>query len=300
MRICAKIYEVNIMTRKILSVVICIAMLLSCLSVMSYAVDIVIDVSDLFNESDTTDQDTGKDDGKNEDTGDNKNDSSSNNKGNTGVGTTKPTDKTENTTTEPKDKTEETAVDPAWENNPFNDVKATDWYYSEVKYAVQNELFNGVSDDTFAPNSPLTRAMLVTILYRAEGEPEASASSEFSDIKASDWFGKAVIWASENGVVNGYDDGTFKPNANITREQIATIIYNFANYKKCDTSAAATTNIVNQYTDSMTVSAYAIKGFRYVVGEGIMNGKTENTLNPKDNATRAEAATILRRFLESK
>ncbi len=270
-------------------------MLLSSLSLMTYAADIIIDLGPLFDDSDDSSTDDTSTD--NSSTG---NKDQSSNKGNgTGAGTTTKSDENTDDTQDTEDNSQEVVVDSAWEDNPYTDVKAGDWYYEAVKYAVQNQLFNGLSADTFGPNNPLTRGMLVTVLYRAEGSPEVSSDSQFSDVAEDAWFGKAVIWASENGVVNGYDDGTFLPNANITREQIATIIYRFASYKGLDVSKGDTTNIVSFYSDSMSVSDYAKKALQYTVGEGIMMGKTEKTLNPKDNATRAEAATVLNRFLSN-
>ena len=157
---------------------------------------------------------------------------------------------------------------------------------------------NGVEADKFAPNNTLTRAMLVTILYRVEGSPRLESDSKFSDVVLSDWYGAPVIWASENGIVNGVTETEFAPNANITREQIAAIMYRYAKAKGYDVSAGENTNILS-YEDADKISSYAVEALQYTAGSGIMKGKTESTLNPLDNATRAEAATVVMRFIEA-
>ena len=183
-----------------------------------------------------------------------------------------------------------------WEN-PFTDVKDTDWFFDTVKYVNQNGIINGMTEDTFAPGTELTRAMLVTILYRVEGSPEVEADSKFADVKASEWFGAPVIWASENGIVNGVSETEFAPNNAITREQIAAIMYRYAQAKGYDVAIGTVTNI-NGYEDVNTISSWAVDALKYTVGTGIMKGKTESTLNPQDKATRAEAATVVMRFIE--
>ena len=178
----------------------------------------------------------------------------------------------------------------------FDDINETDWFYENVKYVVENKLMNGVSDTEFAPNNTLTRAMLVTVLYRNAGEPEVSANASFADVDADSWYAKAVVWAEANGIVNGVSDTEFAPNANITREQIATIMYRYAQYNGDDVTAVAD---IEAYADAANVSDYAVDAMKYAVGSGLINGKTETTLNPQDNATRAEIATILKRFIEA-
>ena len=188
------------------------------------------------------------------------------------------------------------AEETEWEN-PFTDVKDTDWFYDTVKYVNQNGIINGMTEDTFAPNTELTRAMLVTILYRSEGSPEVEADSKFSDVKASDWFGAPVIWAAENGIVNGVSETEFAPNNAITREQIAAIMYRYAQAKEYDVAIAKVTAI-DGYSDAASISSWATDAIKYTVGTGIMKGKTADTLNPQDKATRAEAATVVMRFIE--
>ena len=188
-------------------------------------------------------------------------------------------------------------AEPVTVKNPFKDVKSGDWFYNSVMYVKNGGLMNGTTETTFAPNNNLTRAMLVTVLYRLEGSPEA-AKAPFDDVKAGSYYEKAVAWAQANGIVNGYTATTFGPDDNITREQIATIMHRYAQFKKYDVSVGESTNILS-YEDSAAVSEYAIASVQYSVGSGLMKGKTEKTLNPKDNATRAEIAVILNRFIEA-
>lgn len=182
--------------------------------------------------------------------------------------------------------------------NPFNDVDESAWYYGNVKYAVTNGLIRGTSETTFAPSGNLTRAMLVTIIYRAEGEPDVNGSISFADVSVGGYYANAVAWAKQNDIVSGIDENRFAPDENITREQIATIIHRFAKYKGYDVSVGENTNILS-YTDAEDVSGFATAAMQYAVGSEIMKGKTESTLNPKDNATRAEFAAVLQRFIEA-
>lgn len=180
----------------------------------------------------------------------------------------------------------------------FSDVLTSDWFYDDVKYTVGNGLFSGTSDSTFSPYNPLTRGMLVTVLYRLEGEPkllESSSSYSFDDVKSGSYYEDAVFWAKMKGIVGGVSEKIFAPDSNITREELASIIYRYAKYKGYDTSVGENTNILS-YDDFSDISEYAIPALQYTAGNGIMAGKTASTLNPKDNATRAEAAAILHRF----
>ena len=191
---------------------------------------------------------------------------------------------------EPTEKPEEPAT------TPFNDVKADAWYADAVKFAVENGLMNGVSDTEFAPNATLTRAMLVTILYRNDGEPETADNTVFEDVATGSYYEKAVAWAKANGIVDGYSETEFAPDANITREQIATIMHRYATYKNYDVNGSA--DILDR-EDYAEISDYAVSAMQYMVASGLMNGKTNTTLEPQDKATRAEIATILQRFITS-
>ncbi len=188
----------------------------------------------------------------------------------------------------------EATENPIAEKTEFNDVKESDWYSDSVNFVVENKLMNGVSETEFAPNATLTRAMLVTVLYRNEGEPEIKASNAFEDIANGAYYEKAVAWAQANGIVEGITDTEFAPDTEITREQIATIMHRYAKYKKYDVSVNADIEVRDDYAE---ISEYAVDAMKYMVGCGFMNGKTDNTLDPKDDATRAEIATVLQRFI---
>ena len=186
---------------------------------------------------------------------------------------------------------------PEWKN-PFTDVKEDDWYYEDVEYAVENGFMRGTSNTTFAPDGIITRAMMVTVLYRAEGEPEIKGTTTFEDVDTGAYYANAVVWAQQNGIIKGYSETEFAPDQNITREQIAAIMHRYAQYKGYDVSVGENTNILS-YTDAESISEYAIAPVQYAVGSGSMTGKSDSTLNPLDNATRAEIAAILHRFVEA-
>ncbi len=191
------------------------------------------------------------------------------------------------------DVAEETPVSPA---KTFQDVSEADWYYDAVMYVSVNGLMQGTNAG-FAPNDTLTRAMLVTVLYRLDESPKTGSTAKFSDVAAGQWYTDAIVWATQNEIVQGYGNGEFGVSDPITREQIATILHRYASYKKYDVSAGENTHILS-YDDFANISEYAIAPMQYAAGMGLMNGKTESTLNPQDLATRAETATILMRFLQ--
>lgn len=180
----------------------------------------------------------------------------------------------------------------------FADVTAADWFYDTIKYTYENGLMNGVSENNFAPYANTSRAMLVTILWRLEGEPAPLGSCQFVDVPAGAWYTEAVTWAAEKGIVTGLTATEFGPDANITREQFATILYRYAkNYKGYDVSVGEDTNILS-YTDAMTVSEYAIPAMQWACGAGLING-IDGALQPAGFANRAQAATILARFCQN-
>jgi hypothetical protein len=183
----------------------------------------------------------------------------------------------------------------AW-MNPFTDVKAGDWFYDAVKYAVQNELFNGTSATAFGPNTDMTRAMLVTVLYRLEGKPTVTAANSFADAEGGQWYTDAVLWANAYGIITGYDNGLFGAADPITREQMAVILYRYAAFKKYDT---AKTNDLEVCTDASSASPYALNALKWANSEGLITGRTTTALAPSGTATRAEVATILMRFVET-
>ena len=178
---------------------------------------------------------------------------------------------------------------------PFIDVHPGDWFYDPVCFVYSQGLMTGTSDTTFEPNTPLSRAMLVAVLHRLEGSPAASVG-DFSDVAVGDWYAQAVNWAASVGVVNGFDDGTFQPNAAITREQMAAILRNYAQYKGMDVTA---TGDLSTYTDAASVSDWAKESMQWAVGEGLLSGMTVDTLQPQGLSTRAQVAAVLQRYLEN-
>lgn len=181
--------------------------------------------------------------------------------------------------------------------NPFVDVFETDWFYEDVLYAYTNALMNGTGDSTFSPNVITTRGMIVTVLYRLAGAPAVSGTCPFTDVKAGSYCEKAICWAAENGIVNGYGNGLYGPDDLITREQMATILYRYAQYQGLDVSMGEDTNILS-YTDISELSQYAMPAMQWTCSAGIINGTSESTLSPKGSASRAQIAAILHRFCE--
>ena len=180
---------------------------------------------------------------------------------------------------------------------PFTDVDTAKWYHLSVDYVLTHKMMNGVSSRAFAPNANLTRGMLVQILYNLEGKPKGTAAN-FSDVQADAWYAEAVGWAAANKVVTGYADGTFRPNAAVTREQAAAILYRYAQSKGIDVSVGENTNILS-YVDVQQASEYAIPALQWAVGAGVLNGKNGGRLAPTGTATRAEIAAILQRWCEN-
>ena len=178
----------------------------------------------------------------------------------------------------------------------FDDLDVNAWYHEDADYVIENGIFKGVGETTFAPSDKLTRAMLVTVLYRMENEPATNRSIPFSDVDMGMYYANAVIWAQQNGIVSGVTETEFAPNANITREQIAAIMFRYAQYKGMN---AITMEENLHFDDSDEIFEYAVTSMNWAVGTGLMKGKTPATINPKDNATRAEVAAILQRFIEN-
>lgn len=178
---------------------------------------------------------------------------------------------------------------------PFTDVSTSDWFYSDVMFVYENGLFSGTDSRSFSPNASMTRAMLVTVLYRLEGEPVGTGSSSFSDVRSGSYYEKAVAWAAANGIVTGTGSTSFSPDAKVTREQLAAILYRYAQYKKLDTDAGAK---LDSFSDAGNVSGYASEALSWTVSEGLINGAS-GRLMPKGDATRAQVAAILHRFVEN-
>ncbi len=179
----------------------------------------------------------------------------------------------------------------------FNDVSANDWFASAVDYVTGKGMMNGTAENTFSPKANTTRGMVVTVLYRLENQPSTSAAS-FTDVASGAYYANAVAWANANGIVSGYGSGKFGPNDKVTREQLAAILYRYAQYKKYDVSVGEDTNILS-YDDAQSISSYAIPAIQWACGAGVVTGKSGSKLDPKGNATRAEVAAMLMRFCEN-
>ena len=178
---------------------------------------------------------------------------------------------------------------------PFADVAETDWYYDAVDYAYQNELMNGTSATTFAPNGTMTRAMLVTILHRQAGEPVVNYAMPFTDVTEGTWYTEAVRWAAAEGIVTGTSATTFAPDAPVTREQFATILYRYAQSEGQGFTGAWAFRL--DFDDADEVSEYAYEAMCWMTMHGVIEG-SGGSLNPQSSATRAEAATMLMRYLQ--
>lgn len=186
--------------------------------------------------------------------------------------------------------------EPALTTLPFLDVQTGDWFYDAVMFVYGEGMMNGTSSTTFSPDATTTRGMIVTILHRLAGSPASRESADFLDVPAGQYYSEAVAWASENGIVNGYDDGNFGPDDTITREQMAAILYRYAGFQGYDVSAKAD---LSDFSDAGTVSGYAQEAIRWANAAGLVRGTSTTTISPKAGATRAQVAAILMRFCEN-
>lgn len=182
-------------------------------------------------------------------------------------------------------------------NLPFTDIKKSDWFYDDVSKVYKNGLMYGVTDDMFAPNTNITRGMFVAVLYRIDGEPKAEKQHSFKDVSQNDYYADAVAWASQNGIVAGYSDEEYMPNETISREQMAAIMYRYVKYKGIDTDETENTNILS-YDDFGEISEYAVSAMQWSAGSSVMVGRSDETLNPLETTTRAEAAAVFNRIIE--
>lgn len=186
---------------------------------------------------------------------------------------------------------EQTPAEMVLTGNTFPDVKEEDWYFTAVKYVYENSLFQGTGTG-FEPDTSMSRAMLVTVLYRFADPETTESENPFADVPEGEWYTDGIKWAAEQGIVSGVSDNTFEPDAGITREQLAVILYRYATYCGYELTGTDLTG----FEDTDMVSDYAVDAIRYAVAKGIISGKTETTLAPKDGTTRAEVATMLMRF----
>lgn len=179
--------------------------------------------------------------------------------------------------------------------NPFTDVSENDWFYDDVMFVFINELMIGTSDTTFTPYGTTTRAMVATTLWRMDGSPEPEGENSFTDVENGKWYTEAITWAHENGITVGYGDNLFGTNDPVTREQLAAFFYRYAEYKGYDTTI---TDSLDRFIDKDDVSDWAKDAMAWAIGYGLIEGRENNVLDPKDNATRAEFAAMLHRFCE--
>lgn len=179
----------------------------------------------------------------------------------------------------------------------FSDASATAWYHDGVHYVLESGIMNGVGNGKFGPGNATSRAMIAQILWNMEGKPIVNYAMRYTDVDADAWYAEAVRWATAQGIMSGYGYNKFGPNDDMTREQLVTIMYRYAQYKGVDVSVGEDTNILS-YDDALTVSEFAIPAMQWAVGSGAVSGRTNTTLNPKDTATRAEIATIIMRYCE--
>lgn len=175
----------------------------------------------------------------------------------------------------------------------FEDVTAGDWFYDAVEFVADKKLFNGTSATTFSPNTNMTRAMVATVLYRLDGENKTNVATAFEDVVADTWYSDGVAWAAEQGVVTGYSEAVFAPDDNVTREQLAAMLYRYAGSPEVDAEMG-----MAGFGDVDAISEWAGNAMRWAVKTGIINGKEGGRLDPAGNATRAEVAAMLQRFVE--
>ena len=184
---------------------------------------------------------------------------------------------------------------PAEPNPLYNDVKESDEFYDAIKFVTEKKLMTGISADGFGPTKLVSRAMFVTVLYRAEGEPNVSIENTFTDVAKGSIYEKPILWAKESGLVNGYSETSFGPDDYVTRQQAAAIIHRYAQVKGYDVSVGENTNILS-YEDVSEVAEYAIAAFQYVLGADIMPEKSAAVIKPNSFVARAEFAEMLKRF----
>ena len=199
----------------------------------------------------------------------------------------------ENTESDP-DPDPDVPLAESWDN-PYDDVVDTDWFYAAVQFVTENGLMNGTSDVKFSPNVIISRAMLVTVLHRLDGKPAVSGDIPFLDVKIGEWYSDAILWASENEIVFGYDSVTFGLNNPVTREQAVAIIHRYAKSKDLDVSQSADLTL---YTDADDISDWALDAMKWAIAAEIIQGRTPTTIAPQGTSTRAEIAMVFKRFIE--
>ena len=177
----------------------------------------------------------------------------------------------------------------------FVDVPKTAWFAHDVNYVIERDIMKGTASNMFSPNSTTTRGMLVSMLYNLEGKPEITVEADFVDVDAREWFVSAVHWAATNGIVSGYEDGTFRPYDKVTRQEMAAFLYRYAEYKQYDCNADVD---LHHFSDADEIGAWAESAMKWANTQKLINGLPDGTLAPKGTATRAQVAAIITRFCE--
>lgn len=256
-------------------------------------VNVGIDAGNTGSDEDSTEIDAGNTGSDADNTGIDEDNEATEEEGNTGTGIGSDINGDEISDTH--DMTEDTE----W-SNPFSDVDKKDWYYDAVAFALRKGIFSGMSKNKFVPDAVMTRGMLVTVLYRMAGEPQVNANKHFIDVAKGSWYENAVNWAAANKIISGVGGGMFMPDAPVTREQIAVILYNYnVKINKNDT-ATASQSVLDKFLDKGNVSKWAVEAMSWAVAAKIVNGKSGSILDAASNATRAEVAAILQRFIKGK
>ncbi|MCL2343401.1 MAG: S-layer homology domain-containing protein, partial [Firmicutes bacterium] len=178
--------------------------------------------------------------------------------------------------------------------NPFTDITGH-WAYNDIVWAYGIGIVNGVTTTTFSPDTAMNRGMMVTMLYRLAGSPAVTATNPFTDVAAGQYYTTPVIWAAANGIVKGTSATTFSPDTNITREQLASVLYRYAQFKGYDVSAVGDLSV---FKDQASVSSDALTAMKWAVGAKLIQGQGGGILNPKGSATRAQIVTVLHRFVD--
>jgi len=179
--------------------------------------------------------------------------------------------------------------------NPYSDVADTDWFYEAVQFVTESGLMEGTGASKFSPSTTLTRAMIVTVLYRLEGKPAVTGNIPFPDVKPDEWYSDPILWANQNEIVYGYSNGKFGWNDPVTREQAVTLLYRYAKAKGMDVSASAD---LSKFVDANKISDWALDAMKWAVAVGIVQGRPGNKTAPGDTSTRAEVAMIFKRYIE--
>ena len=186
---------------------------------------------------------------------------------------------------------------PAEEPVGFQDVSESDWFYEAVRYVYERGIMSGVAQDRFAPRDTLTRAMLVQTLYALEGKPQAEGGERFEDVSQEEWYADAVAWAAQNGLVAGVGEDRFAPEDALTREQMALILYRYAQYKSYDVQVEG--EPLESFQDKDEISAWAEEALAWAVDAKLLSGTGESCLSPGGTATRAQVAQVLANFCQT-